>query len=982
MKTRKLKLKYGRRFKTYKGGNSSDKDLEQPAMPFQPGSTPLYTPPSHPSPSHPSPSHPSPSHPPPSYPPPSYPPPSHPSPSHPPPSYPPPSYPPPSYPPPSYPPPSYPPPSHPPPSHPSSRRSPKKYLQEMKQKIPVSNLKDKTRMLDFPYEKRVHSDDPNVIEMKKEELEKFVKEKLKGLYSSSDTSSSDKKTYQRRVAQMKPPTPPKVELTPSGRNLATTYTPTYDIVEDSKRIPVYGNPHMTAKGYKMDLFVYPYSHPLPLSYNSNAKKKKLTKSEKDAYRSIRMFPITYEFLSPMLFDILLKINNKNAYADILVYGKLRDELIPCIAISSRKALESRLFLSDPEIDNFIAWINMIVKGEASIGPTPFNIYEPPIPNLNVITPETTPPDPTSLQVVGYDTHPMFKSLTDADKRELVEMSEKHKKIKGEDFLFLPAHGSIDNELSPEMKFLANKYLRIIEMSKAGSSIRPKYMNYVFEINNILRNPKDLVMFDNTTKGAQKRKEIFDKLCYYISSDEISLCKKSDTFDLIDITHERSISGHVDDSMIKQDHKITYKTIHLMKSMGFFVPINFESDKSTPYTYNKELFRLYPGTTFLAKNKDIKLIETLLPIAIRKNKRINIIIFSCNGYHSYDDEINNVALFPKPGLQNPAIKLLTTAKRYIANCSRVMGYFINSLEDNGINLIDMIHDVVDGEDKFTLNTNYITTNNIDTLVSFSDKLIDFCNTSFVLFIYSNFKIPKIEEIFSFAGLDENAISNNLILYNEPLKDKDYYSYRNELIKVKIYLMKEFMDILSMRILMIKTIIENLSWNMNVVRDMYCINPNPPHIATCKILNNAIVSAERIFNYFNGLIPLINYIREGFRNNPYDPDVFMNFTIFKNVMKEYNDSNTEELYDLMVENMDYDRYEGEDIGLSERVYKKTHLNPLDPGQFRRNARFLYKYKKLQNVDDVKERRKTMKQKLKNQMRIGDKAYNAKDIHAVSV
>lgn len=443
-----------------------------------------------------------------------------------------------------------------------------------------------------------------------------------------------------------------------------------------------------------------------------------------------------------------------------------------------------------------------------------------------------------------------------------------------------------------------------------------------------------------------------------------------------------LSGHISDIEIKEDHKITYKSIRNMRSMGFFIPNNYEGDKSTPYRHKKELFRLYPGTTFLVKDTYIKLIETLLPIAIRENKRINLMIFSCNGYHTYDDEIYNVPLVPKPGLKNPAIEILTKAKRYITYTSKIMGDFINFLDDNNFSLIGMNHEVVDGADIFTLNTNYISINSVDKLVSIADKLIDFFNTSFVLFIYTNLKLSKIEETFSFAGIAENTFSNNLILYNQPLKDTDYYSYHIEMIKVKIYLMKEFMDILSVRISMIKTILQNLCWNIYLVRNMYGINPDPENIPRCNILDQARIYADTMFNYFNDLMPLINYIREGFRNDPNDPDVFMNFTVFKNVMKEYEDTGVEKIYDELTENMDYDRYEAEPVGFGEMLYKASHLNPLEPGKFRQTSRFLYKYKKLPNVDDVKERRKTMKQKLQKDIRVGSKARAAKDIHAVSV
>ena len=913
IKTRKIKLKYGRRFKTYRGGESSNKDADagQTAAPLTP---PHLSPP---------------------------------------------------------------PPLPPPPSQGSTKKS----LLEIKKLIPVSKLEGKGRMPDLPYEKRIQSDDANVIKMKKQEIENYIKDTLKVLKSSPSTSSSKKKTYQRRVKQMKPLTPPKIELSPRGRNLATTYTPTFDIVEESVRIPVYGKPHITTKGLTMSPFVYPYSHPLPLSFLQNPRSIKLTKQEREIRKSIQLFPITYEFLSPMLLDILLKINKRDSYADMLVIGKLRDELIPCIAISSRKTIESRTLLSDIELDNFMSWISLMQKAKATIGPAPFDHNEPEIPNIDVITPDTTVPDPTSLQVVGYNTHPMFKPLTEADKMKLLEMSEKHKKIKGEDFVFLVAHGSLYNELSPEMKLLANKYLRIIEIGKAGYSLRSYSMSFVFDVNKIMRDPKNFVMFDNNKEGAKKRKEIFNKLCPYMYIDDLNLCSKYDTFDLIDITHERLFEGFMEDFMIEENHKITLKNIINMKSMGFFVPINYERDHSTPYKHKKELFHLYPGTTFFSKESKFKLIEMLLPIAIRENKRINLLIFSCNSFYPNDDEIYNASLNVKPGIKNPAIDILTKSKRYISNLTRFIGNFLYLFEKYNFPT-ELQYTIVNGNHVFTSNKDYISENKMDVLYAIAYNIANFYDLYFLPFIYNNLPMGKIEEMFSFAGIGENRISNSLILFNQPLKDTDYYSYSRELIKVKIYLMKDMLMILSTRIYMLRIIFENLYTNIYRLRELYGPNPDPEKIATCNILDTAIYDVNMMHNYFYNLTSLIAYINDGLRNDPTDPDVFMSFTVFSKAMKEYEDTGVEKIYDELAENMDYDRYEAEPVGFGEMLYKASHLNPVEPGKFRQTARFIYKYKKLPNVDDIKERRKTMKQKLQKDLRVGSKARAAKDIHAVSV
>ena len=929
VKTSKIKLKNmknSRRFKTYRGGVSSDKNVKKSASPIVAANavSPLLMPPP--------------------------------------------------------PPPSL---MLPPPPPPSSQRSPKKSLQEKNQVfVPLSKLEGKGRMPHLPYEKQIHSDDQNVIEMKNQELDKYIKEKFKQLnLTSSSSSSRKKKTYQRRIQKMKPPTPPQIELSPGGQNLATTYTPTFDIVEEPERIPVFENPHITTNGCIMRPFTYPYSHPLPLSYLSKLKTKNITKEERDIQRYIQMFPTTYEYLSPILFDILLKINKKNAYARILVRGKLRDELIPFIAISSREAIKSRLLLLDTEIDAFMYWINQLQKVKASVGPTPFILNEPEIYNINVMTPDTIAPDPTSLQVVGYNTHPMFRPLTEADKMELVELSEKNKKIKGEDFVFLMAHGSLKNELSPEIKFLANKYLRIIEIGKAGNLLTPYSTNFVFDINNFMRDPKNFVMFDNNKEGAEKRKELFNKLCPYMFNDNINLCRKAETFDLVDITHDRGFEGHNEDIMIKEDHKITYKTIHNMNSMGFLVPINYERDKSTQFKHKKELFRLYPGTTFFSKNTNFNLIETILPIAIRENKRINILIFSCNVFYPNDDDIYNIPAIAKPGSKNPAINILTLSKRYISNLSRLIADFLMAFQSNNL-ITGIIHTFVNGVDNFINLTNYVANGKYTELFSIAGNVIGFYNTYFLQFTYNNLSIKKIEEMFSFAGLNYDRISNDLILYNQPLKDTNYYSYSNEMIKVKIYLMKEMMSILSTRIYLIKALMQNIFSNLRQLRDMYGVTPSPGNMETCEMLDNAIYCANTIYDYFNSLTNIISYIREGFVNNPSDPDVFMNFTFFNKAMQEYNETEAEKIYDELVENMDYDRYEGETVGFGERLYKTSLLNPLPPGIFRKTDRFMYKYKKLPDVDDIKERRKTMKQKLQKQLGVGDKARNANDTYAVSV
>ena len=99
-------------------------------------------------------------------------------------------------------------------------------------------------------------------------------------------------------------------------------------------------------------------------------------------------------------------------------------------------------------------------------------------------------------------------------------------------------------------------------------------------------------------------------------------------------------------------------------------------------------------------------------------------------------------------------------------------------------------------------------------------------------------------------------------------------------------------------------------------------------------------------------------------------------------EYYKNNMNKIYDELFENMDYDRYEGENTGFNERVYKTKLVNPIPPNKFRKTARFMYKYKEVPNVDDARARLKTIKNKIYDDQRINKKARLVKDKYAVSI
>jgi hypothetical protein len=92
--------------------------------------------------------------------------------------------------------------------------------------VPVAGLEGEGRAAGLPFNKQIHSDGANLpeslVDIKEQNRDKFKMEE-----SLSSSSIRRKKRYQRRVQQMKIPTPPLVELSPRGRGLATTYTPPF-----------------------------------------------------------------------------------------------------------------------------------------------------------------------------------------------------------------------------------------------------------------------------------------------------------------------------------------------------------------------------------------------------------------------------------------------------------------------------------------------------------------------------------------------------------------------------------------------------------------------------------------------------------------------------------------------------------------------------------------------------------------------------------
>jgi hypothetical protein len=873
-------------------------------------------------------------------------------------------------------------------SHGLSLISPgKKYESKI---VDVSKLPGHGRDRALSYHANIHSQGDSVPES----IDKGLDDKVREVFDLNPPLDSPtkrkRKVLERRIRENIPPAPP-VELSSRGRGLLTSYTPELDIVEDATRIPVLGNgASRTARGYQLKPFVYRHSRPLPLSFLTKQQASVKSKEQAIMLMNIEMFPSTYAYLSPTIFDILKRLNKKELFGKILVKGKLRDALIPCITITRINAMESRLFMPLYDTVQFMNAIYQLDAYNLMMGPNPYDPVAADISDIEVTTPDVNSPSPTNLQVVGYNKHPMFRTqpMSEEEEIKLADLSDTHPTINGEDYAFVIAHGSIANELSPRMKILANKYLRIIEIGKAGQILAIKYQSLMLEINKILRDHTFHAMFDNNKEGVDIRSIVFNILCPYFTTDNIELCTASNTFNLVNITHDREFSGHVVDSMIKQNHKITYKSIRNRVTLGVFVPVDYNTDKSTQQLAKKELFKLYPGTSFFSENTKMKLIETLLPIAIQQNRRINIIISSCavnytqgdNVYDNYYTLANH-----KPGNKNPAIQMLTFSKKYLSKINKIMDEYILTFYRDGV--MSFNPSIVNGKSVLTGYTDY--NHKLTILYDIAKHVIGFYNTKFEAFLMSGDTSSNIvDELFSFSIVNERRITNRLVESGHNSQDywfDKFHTYIDEMIKVKIFTMNEFKDICSPRIIMIKTSLDIILENLRELRIRYVTGPgvDAQTQGTCDMLDEAIKYANIMYTYFSRLESLLDYIVDGLSLDASNPNSFLDYKKYVDVKKEYDETAAKEMYEELVEDLDYDRYEGETVGFGERFYKTRLVNPLPPhAKFRKTHRYQYKHKVLPNYDEVRKRRKTMKKKLYDDLRVGKYARKAKRSSGVSI
>lgn len=596
------------------------------------------------------------------------------------------------------------------------------------------------------------------------------------------------------------------------------------------------------------------------------------------------------------------------------------------------------------------------------------------------------PSPSDAQQLPDAQHLPEAQLAEA---QLAEASEKNAKIRGEDYAFITAHGFLGNELSPTMKWLANKYLRVIEMGRAGyylGVISPQVI--AMKINNLMRDPENYAMFDNTREGETRRASAFAALCKDILNDGMASCGSADAgFRLVDITHERVLSGDADNSKIQKGHKITYLSIANGISRGVFLPVDYHNDSR--YSMEKrQLFKLYPNTSFLGKQTTMNMMETLLPIAIRQNRRINVIVSACSGILTQGDDVydNMLPVFTKPGIKNPAIAMLTTSKRYLSTLTKLMNAYFDTFYQINHRIVHFKHTVVNERNVFEGYTSYVADKKYDELYAIAKGVISFYQTEFQVFAGSYYSdMGRVEEAFSFALPNSLVVSNALIesANAQVLRSMWYRDYVNELIKVKIFLMDEFAVMFSARIDMIKFSLSVIVTNLSEYRRMYGNGPftDPIIQGGCDALDIAVRYAMTMLDYFTRLSDIGNYIAAGLSAN-ITPDSFADYKKYRDVREEYVKTGVKELlYEHLTEDMDYDRYEM--VGDDQVGHAVSVKNPLSLNKFRKTARFPYKYKELPNYDDAIARRKTLKQQMYNgTQRVGRLARNAKRELDVSI
>ena len=665
------------------------------------------------------------------------------------------------------------------------------------------------------------------------------------------------------------------------------------------------------------------SPPQPLMIKTGSPALDLLPYEKQMIRAFNLFNQGYSKLAPKLYGIMRKINLENLFGNALIWGDLNDGLIECIGMSSEQAIESRLLYNNrPHIKLFIEKCRLFY---INLGPSisdphrekPFN-YDIDSPSVPLHLADKY----TSYRHIGYNRHPFFNPRYITP--DMYEKGMKNIHIKDNEYIFVQAHGGIGEELSPHKKILAKKYIRLIEFGSAFEMVAANYRPFFKKINDLMRQPDYHILFESTTRGEQMRKKVYSELCKYFIVGNVNACSTRDRIALVDITHDRLFEGHFPDEEIVDNHKVTFRSMEKFKSMGIFVPVDYNDDKSEKFLYKKEMFKLYPGSNFFTKSTKVKLVETLLPISINENKIFNVIVFSCAVRYQDEPVTPNPpsppilgipqhpiqpppllpGMPPHPGrvLQRKSSHIqrhmfaLLKGKRYISDLLK----FITNLEIESMDAAEYVgvQDLYNDNWGRTMRVaSEMSEHDKDKMITCLEKLEKYhtLKDSFL----KNPSLPILTRLFS---LNDGTFAHKGTPYYliDPQVNPDINSEENNnLTMVKIYLMKDFYDTCYKKVLYIKRVFNKLHSILSHLRQYIVSNPKYTQVYDD---NYRILTS---FNdYLNRVFMILDFCNKGLQKT--DPDSFYNYPKFVEMVEEYKKKRLHKFYDDIFPEMDFDQY----------------------------------------------------------------------------
>ena len=654
-------------------------------------------------------------------------------------------------------------------------------------------------------------------------------------------------------------------------------------------MPDPSNPSKTVMIPKYTLMSQPEPpEPTPLTVKTGNIDKLLTPKEHNILQDLKYYHRSYWILAPNLYTIMNNLNLVSLFGNALVWGDLNDGLIDSIGVSSEKAIESRILYKNKTHINL--FIDACKNYYGNLGASVSNPMRSIARGMDIMTPNTTlqNADPQSFQVLGYNKHPFFNPPP-ITHHMYVEGMKKRPGVRN-DYVFIECHGSLGRELSQEKKILANKYIRLIEFGSMYESVSVPY-TFFKKVNDLMREPKYSILFHNNSDGANLRKKTFSELCKYYNISGMSACETKNTFSLVDITHDRELEGHFPDSETTDNHKITFQTMRSLYTMGMLVPLDYNKDKSQKFLYKKEMFKLYPGSNFFTTSTKFNLIDTILPIAIKENKILNILLFSCSV--RYQDETPYVPT--KPGI-TPHIDILHKGKKYISSFSRLIVELSGFIYENKVAPYILISNLYESNGSSMLKqVSALSPDEMYQLVMFLHNLKSLYDRKSSYFI--DYPENIMSSLFSFNEYPQTVFPYYLI---DPDKNIDINTEETRnLIMVKTYLIKEFYDKCYKQFLKIWRVIHILFIELSNIRPLltdythiYAYDANFPLLT-------------QIHDYLQGANQILKFCNKGLQKKP-GPESFYSYPKFVEVVEEYKKKRVSQLYDKLFPEMDFDRF----------------------------------------------------------------------------